>query len=47
MVYIHGESFEWGGSNAYDGSVLAARGEVIVVTMNYRLGPLGKSLSLQ
>lgn len=41
VVYIHGESFEWGASNPYDGSVLAAHGHVIVITLNYRLGPLG------
>ncbi|XP_076065046.1 neuroligin-3-like [Oratosquilla oratoria] len=41
VIYIHGESFEWGASNPYDGSVLAAFGEVIVVTLNYRLGALG------
>ncbi|XP_066959144.1 neuroligin-4, X-linked-like isoform X1 [Macrobrachium rosenbergii] len=41
VVYIHGESYLWGASNPYDGSVLAAHGEVIVVTLNYRLGPLG------
>ena len=30
------------GSQAlYDGSVLARRGDVVVVTVNYRLGPLG------
>lgn len=41
MVYLHGESFEWNSGNAYDGSVLASYGEVIVVTVNYRLGVLG------
>uniref|UniRef100_A0A6A7GA10 Neuroligin-4, Y-linked-like n=1 Tax=Hirondellea gigas TaxID=1518452 RepID=A0A6A7GA10_9CRUS len=41
MVYIHGDSFEWGAANPYDGSVMAAYGEVIIVTLNYRLGPLG------
>ncbi|XP_028966562.1 neuroligin-4, X-linked-like [Galendromus occidentalis] len=41
MVFIHGESFEWNSGNAYDGSVLASYGEVIVVTLNYRLGILG------
>ncbi|KAA0201603.1 hypothetical protein HAZT_HAZT010645 [Hyalella azteca] len=41
LVYIHGDSFEWGAADPYDGSVLAAYGEVIVVTLNYRLGPLG------
>lgn len=42
VVYIHGESFEWNSGNAYDGSVLASYGEVIVVTVNYRLGIFGK-----
>ncbi|XP_065163023.1 uncharacterized protein [Atheta coriaria] len=41
MVYIHGESFEWGSGNPYDGSVLASYGKVIVVTVNFRLGILG------
>ncbi|KAJ8918286.1 hypothetical protein NQ315_014156, partial [Exocentrus adspersus] len=41
MVYIHGESFEWNSGNPYDGSVLAAYGKVIVVTLNFRLGILG------
>lgn len=42
IVYIHGESFDWNSGNAYDGSVLASYGEIIVVTVNYRLGILGK-----
>lgn len=41
MVFIHGESYEWNSGNAYDGSVLASYGQVIVVTVNYRLGILG------
>ncbi|XP_060518192.1 neuroligin-4, Y-linked-like [Cylas formicarius] len=41
MVFIHGESFEWNSGNPYDGSVLAAFGNVIVVTLNFRLGILG------
>ncbi|CAG9829909.1 unnamed protein product [Diabrotica balteata] len=41
MVYIHGESFEWNSGNPYDGTVLAAYGNVIVVTLNFRLGILG------
>ncbi|XP_068214021.1 neuroligin-1-like [Palaemon carinicauda] len=41
VVFLHGESFEWGSSSLYDGSVLAALGKVIVVTLNYRLGILG------
>ncbi|XP_042222593.1 neuroligin-2-like [Homarus americanus] len=41
VVFVHGESYEWGSSSLYDGSVLAALGRVIVVTINYRLGILG------
>ncbi|CAB3381898.1 Hypothetical predicted protein [Cloeon dipterum] len=41
MVYIHGESFEWNSGNPYDGSVLASYTDVVVVTLNYRLGVLG------
>ena len=43
MVWIHGGGFSIGaGSQAiYDGSTLARRGGVVVVTVNYRLGPLG------
>nr|XP_042897564.1 neuroligin-4, X-linked-like [Parasteatoda tepidariorum] len=41
MVYIHGESYEWNAGNPYDGRVLSSYGNVIVVTINYRLGILG------
>lgn len=41
MVYIHGESYEWNAGNPYDGRVLTSFGNVIVVTLNYRLGVLG------
>lgn len=34
-----------GTGNMFDASVLAAYGNVIVVTMNYRLGVLGKWIS--
>lgn len=42
MLWIHGGSFTGGGSGepVYDGSRLAAGGAV-VVSLNYRLGPLG------
>jgi para-nitrobenzyl esterase len=42
MVWIHGGAFTTGsGSDAlYDGTELSKR-EVVVVTLNYRLGPLG------
>jgi len=43
LVWVHGGSFTTGtGSMAwYDGSRLAARGDVVVITFNYRLGALG------
>lgn len=44
IVFIHGESFEWSSGNPYDGSVLASYGEVVVVTLNYRLGILGNQM---
>ncbi|XP_016063747.1 PREDICTED: neuroligin-1 isoform X2 [Miniopterus natalensis] len=43
MVYIHGGSYMEGTGNLYDGSVLASYGNVIVITVNYRLGVLGKT----
>ncbi|MCP9297601.1 carboxylesterase/lipase family protein [Bacillus halotolerans] len=43
MVWIHGGTFYLGAGSEplYDGSNLAAQGDVIVVTLNYRLGPFG------
>lgn len=41
IVFLHGESFEWNSGNPYDGTVLASYGDVVVVTLNYRLGILG------
>ena len=43
MVFIHGGSFLTGSgsSPSYNGDILAATGNVIVVTLNYRLGVLG------
>ena len=41
IVFIHGESYEWNSGNPYDGSVLASYGQVVVITINYRLGLLG------
>jgi len=43
MVWIHGGAFTTGSAMAtnYNASVLAARGRVVVVGMNYRLGVLG------
>jgi para-nitrobenzyl esterase len=43
MVWIHGGAFVAGSGNIvwYDGTRLAAGGDVVVVTINYRLGALG------
>ena len=41
MVFIHGGSYEEGAGIRYDGYSLATHA-VVVVTINYRLGVLGK-----
>ena len=41
MVWIHGGAFSSGAGSIYDGAVLAQKGDVIVVTINYRLGAFG------
>ncbi len=44
LVWIHGGGYTSGSSNEllmYDGESLARRGDVVVVSMNHRLGPLG------
>jgi para-nitrobenzyl esterase len=43
MVWLHGGAFQIGSSslNAYNGERLARRGDVVVVTLNYRLGAFG------
>ncbi len=43
LVFIHGGAFINGSSaeSAYDGSALSRRGDMVVVTANYRLGALG------
>ena len=43
MVWIHGGAFVLGAGSEplYDGRRLAARGDVVVVSLNYRLGALG------
>lgn len=41
MVWIHGGGYMIESSAAFEGSVLALNGDVIVVSMNYRLGVLG------
>ncbi len=41
MVWIHGGGNVWGRSAAYNGSRLALDQNVIVIAIQYRLGPLG------
>jgi para-nitrobenzyl esterase len=41
MVWIHGGAFQVGESDDYDPTKLVTTGDVVVVTLNYRLGTLG------
>ncbi|WP_156459634.1 carboxylesterase/lipase family protein [Brevundimonas sp. Root1279] len=43
VVYIHGGAYSTGSGSSplTDGARLSARGDVVVVTVNHRLGPLG------
>ena len=41
FVWFHGGNDIYGAGSDYDGSKLAVEGGVVVVTVNYRLGPLG------
>ena len=41
MVWVHGGAYTIGSGDIYDGASFATRGEVVVVTLNYRLGALG------
>jgi para-nitrobenzyl esterase len=43
LVWIHGGAFLWGAGDTpwYDGTKFAVHGDVVVVTINYRLGPFG------
>ena len=40
-VWIHGGAFVVGNGGSYDGSAMAKAGDVVVVTVNYRVGVLG------
>lgn len=40
VVFFHGGNFQTGSANEWPGHVLASRG-LVVVTVNYRLGPFG------
>jgi len=41
LFWIHGGGLVSGTANEYDGTVLAEQGDVVVVMINYRLGPFG------
>lgn len=41
MVWIHGGAYVSGSGDIYHGSSFCRRGDVVVVTLNYRLGALG------
>lgn len=41
LFFVHGGAGVWGSGSDYDGARLADRANAIVVTVNYRLGPLG------
>jgi len=41
IVYIHGGSFNYGSGVNYQPDALVTRGNVVAVTINYRLGPFG------
>lgn len=41
MIWIHGGGFQFGQGMLYDGSYLSVVGDVIVVTINYRLNVFG------
>jgi para-nitrobenzyl esterase len=41
LFFIHGGAFVTGGGADYEGAFLAAHGPSVIVTINYRLGPLG------
>lgn len=42
LVFVHGDDFGYGAGHPYDPSMLVSQGNIIVVTINYRLGILGK-----
>ncbi|VDM98731.1 unnamed protein product [Thelazia callipaeda] len=41
LVVIHGDDYGWNSGNPYNGTVLASYGQIIVITLNYRLGVFG------
>lgn len=44
LVLLTGESYDWNPGSIFDPSILASFGQVVVVTLNFRLGILGKNI---
>ena len=43
VLIVEARSWHVSGANAIDASILASRGRLMVATVNFRLGVLGKS----
>ena len=41
IVFIHGGGWQFGSAELVDGKALAVHGDVVVVSLSYRLGLLG------
>lgn len=41
LVIVHGGEYGWNAGNAFNATILAAHGQVLIVTLNYRLGVYG------
>lgn len=41
LLLIHGDDYGFGTGNAFNASILSGYGQIIVVTLNYRLGVYG------
>lgn len=42
LLFIHGDSLFWGSGNYVDASLISFTTNIIVITMNYRLGVFGE-----
>uniref|UniRef100_A0A0N5AJH8 COesterase domain-containing protein n=1 Tax=Syphacia muris TaxID=451379 RepID=A0A0N5AJH8_9BILA len=41
LVIVHGDDYSWSAGSPYNGTLLSSFGDIIVVTLNYRLGVFG------
>lgn len=46
VLWVPGDGYSFADSIQYDGSALATKGKVIVITMNYRVGELSFEISM-